>query len=386
MQNTVGGQGRGALITALSAAAIAALAIRTSRQARAAEKRHPPTGRFIEVEGVRLHYLERGDGPPVVFLHGNGAMIEEVASSGFIEAAARTNRVIVFDRPGYGHSTRPRARLWTPQAQARLFRQALDRLGAQRSLVIGHSWGTLVALALALDHPQSVSGLILLGGYYYPTARADVLLLSPPAIPVIGDVLRYTVSPVIGRLAAPGMFKKMFGPLPVPARFSREYPLGLALRPVAIRASAEEAAMMVPAAAALRKRYGELRQPVLLLAGDGDRMADPARQSRRLHRELRHSELKIEPGVGHMVHHAMPVAIAQAARAMSAVLGGAPAPSRLSTREWLSNYRPGADGEVPEDQRIDETTADSFPASDPPSYMGGLRIGEPDRKVEKEEA
>jgi pimeloyl-ACP methyl ester carboxylesterase len=76
-------------------------------------------------------------------------------------------------------------------------------LGIERPIVVGHSLGTMVALALALDHPDQVSGLVLASGYYYPTARADVLFAAPPAIPLLGDLLCHTVTPLIGETAAP---------------------------------------------------------------------------------------------------------------------------------------------------------------------------------------
>lgn len=79
--------------------------------ARRAEAKNPPSGRFLEVDGVRLHYAEFGNGPPLVLLHGNGSMIEDFTSSGLVDLAMQTHRVIVFDRPGFGHSTRPRGRV-----------------------------------------------------------------------------------------------------------------------------------------------------------------------------------------------------------------------------------------------------------------------------------
>src|SRR5205814_2168005 len=78
------------------------------------------------------------------------------------------------------------------------------------AFVIGHSWGTLVALALALVYPEAVRSLILLSGYYYPTLRADVSLFSPPAIPVTGDFLRYTVVPPLTAAMLPAMVKRSF--------------------------------------------------------------------------------------------------------------------------------------------------------------------------------
>src|SRR4030095_8086014 len=85
-----------------------------------AERRNPPTGQFITVDGVRLHYVERGTGTPLVLLHGNGSMIEDFQSSGLIDLAAKDYRVIAIDRPGFGHTNRPRRTIWTPEAQADL--------------------------------------------------------------------------------------------------------------------------------------------------------------------------------------------------------------------------------------------------------------------------
>ena len=75
------------------------------------------------------------------------------------------------------------------------------------------------------------------------------------------------------------------------------------LRPGQLRANAEDAALMIPAAASLRKRYGELTMPVTILAGAADKIVDPDRHARQLHRELRDSELHVLRGVGHMTHH-----------------------------------------------------------------------------------
>ena len=144
--------------------------------------------------------------------------------------------MLLFDRPGFGYSSRPRGRLWTPTAQARLIQHALRQLQVDRAVVVGHSWGTLVAIALALNHRMSFR--CALSGFYFPRFRFDVLVLSPPAIPVIGDVLRYTISPVLGLILMPLLLRAVFGPSPVPARFAREFPISLMLRPQSDLASA----------------------------------------------------------------------------------------------------------------------------------------------------
>jgi pimeloyl-ACP methyl ester carboxylesterase len=300
---------RSGLIAALVLAASAAYVAYRARQA---EREHPPLGRFVEVDGVKLHYSDRGEGPPIVLLHGNGAMATDFEGSGVLDRLAARHRVIAFDRPGFGYSERPRNRVWTPRAQAALLARALAQLNVQQPIVVGHSWGTLVALQLAADFPQRVSGLVLVSGYYFPTWRADVFLLSPPAIPLLGDLMRYTISPLISRLIARPLMRKMFAPRPISPAFESAVPLALMLRPSQLRAAAEESGLMNWAAAALKKSYRDLTLPVTIIAGDGDRVTDLQRQALRLHQEIPHSQLRAQFGIGHMLHYAAPGLVAQA--------------------------------------------------------------------------
>ena len=167
----------------LATATLAGTAIANRQMAKAAETKHPPEGRFMMVDGVRLHFVDSGgDGSPVVLLHGNGTMIADMAISGLIERASRRYRTIAFDRPGFGYSSRPRDAAWTPSAQAMLFRKAFTRLGIEKPIIVAHSWGTLVALGLALEQ-DAAGGLVLVSGYYYPTARPMLLCSRPPLSP-----------------------------------------------------------------------------------------------------------------------------------------------------------------------------------------------------------
>jgi pimeloyl-ACP methyl ester carboxylesterase len=203
-------------------------------------------------------------------------MIEDFASSGLMQDAARHYRVIAFDRPGFGHSTRPRDRVWSAGAQADLVHAALSRLGVSRALVLGHSWGASLATALALKHPQSVSGLVLVSGYYFPTFRPDMALLSGPAVPVLGDLARQTVAPFLTRLLWPLLLRKMFGPAPVPGKF-RRFPKEMAVRPSQLRAAAAESALLGPAAASAADRYADLEMPVVIVAGPATASSTPRR-------------------------------------------------------------------------------------------------------------
>jgi pimeloyl-ACP methyl ester carboxylesterase len=126
------------------------------------------------------------------------------------------------------------------------------------------------------------------------------------AAPIIGDLLSYTVAPLLGRGMRSRVFRKLFAPAAVPPRFQAEFPTELSLRPSQLKASAVDTVSMTPSAAALAARYGELKMPIIIMAGTGDRLVDFASQSRRLDEVLENSTLVPFEGAGHMIHHSAP--------------------------------------------------------------------------------
>jgi pimeloyl-ACP methyl ester carboxylesterase len=293
---------------------MAALAARNTAKARQAERKHPPQGRFISVDGINLHYLEKGSGPPVVMLHGNQVTAEDFELSGVLDRVAKDHRVIAFDRPGFGYSERPRGTIWSAFAQARLIHKALRQLEVERPVIVGHSWGAMVALAHALDYPGDTAALLLLSGYYFPSLRADSAMSLPTALPVIGDVLRYTISPLLVQLAGPYFSKQVFSPAPVSSSFKQQ--ASLALRPSQIGATAVDANLMGPDAARLASRYRSLTLPVTIMAGKGDKIVNVEKQAERLHAMLPQSRLELMEGAGHMLHYLHPEQVAEAADAL----------------------------------------------------------------------
>ncbi len=296
--------------------------------ARLAERWNPPKGAFLDVDGVRLHYSDRGSGQAVLLIHGNAVSGDDYNTSGVAERLVGTCRVIIFDRPGFGYSERPRWRPWAAFEQAELLHKALQQLGVERPVVVGHSWGTLVALALAIRHPADTRGLVLLSGYYFPAFRLDALMVAPVAVPVLGDILRYTISPIFGWLTMPLTKRAMFAPAPVTPRFKAEYSSAMALRPSQIRATSEDGAWMVPSAMGLQADYGALSLPVAIMAGDGDKIVSP-RHAERLRATIPGSSLQIVAGAGHMVHH---VAAEQVMECVLAVATTRGAPAALDER------------------------------------------------------
>ena len=266
--------------------ALAAAAVAVHFKTRADEAAHRPVGKFLTVDGVRLHYIDEGKGPPVVLIHGNAMMVEDFITSGLVDRLRVSQRVIAFDRPGFGYSDRPWSDNWPADRQGELLVQALAQLDVTSATFVGHSIGTQVALAIALNHPSLVKGLVLLSGYFYPEQRLDAALATPTTLPVLGDIYRYTVGPLVASIMTSAAVKAMFSPTDPSVRFVEEFPTALISRPVQLAASAGDAAQMTATASLQAPRYGELKMPVFIMAGDGDKIVDPDRHSVRLHDDI----------------------------------------------------------------------------------------------------
>lgn len=299
--NTTPAASRAGALGALALSAIAS-ALYVERQSRQAGRRHHAPHDLIYIQGARLHYRIVGEGPPVLLVHGNLVDGSDWEACGLLERLARQYRVLVIDRPGFGHSDRPRGIHWTPARQARLLHEAAAVLGFERPVVVGHSLGAQVAMLMALQQPLGVAGLVLVSGYYWPGFRLDRWLAAPAALPVLGDVLRYTTGAWTARATLEATVREIFAPAPVPDRFRELLPRELLLRPLQQRATAEDGARMVTQARVLRRHYDQLRTPISLIAGADDRIVSPD-QAVRLQRTLSGCRLRMVAGVGHMAHY-----------------------------------------------------------------------------------
>jgi pimeloyl-ACP methyl ester carboxylesterase len=290
--------------TSLGLLALAALgsACWVEQRSRTAERRHHPPHELLYIDGNRLHYRLAGEGPDVLLLHGNLVHGADFEAAGIVQRLARQYRVLVVDRPGFGHSDRLRGRVWTPAEQARLIHRAAAALGVKRPVVVGHSMGSQVALCMALQNPADVAGLVLVSGYYWPSLRLDRWLVAPTAVPVLGDLLRYTTAAWTARASLPLAVRSIFDPLPIPEAFRRLLPRELLLRPIQQRATAEDGSRMVTQARVLSRQYAAVRLPTTVIAGAEDGIVSP-QQALRLHAALPQSRLRLLAGVGHMAHY-----------------------------------------------------------------------------------
>ena len=295
-------------------------------EARRLAEAYPPCGHFVEVDGVRLHWIERGAGRPVVFVHGAGGMVEDLLSSRFAPLVGSDHRLIAIDRPGYGHSERPRPDLAGPDlagpvAQARLLHRALARLGVERPVLIGHSWGGAMVLAFAHEFPADVAGVLVLAGWSHPAREATLWMAGLTAAPVVGSLMSRALAPALSGGLAQEIIGQLFAPEPVPASFL-DFPIELALRPSQLRANAEDLAALNPDVARLRRHYRQLTVPMEILTGGADKVVNPMAHAFRLARAVPDAGFQVLPGVGHMLHHTQPEAVCAALARLTARIGG----------------------------------------------------------------
>lgn len=150
---------------------------------------HPEHSWFTTVNGVRIHYQEAGDekAPPILLIHGFISSTL-VWSEVFLPLAHAGFRVIAPDLPGYGYSEKPRDAEYTIESQARAVVGLMDRLEIGKATLVGASYGGAIAAAIALDHPERVSRLVLVGAVASDAPKKK-LLLQIAQLPLVGDIV-----------------------------------------------------------------------------------------------------------------------------------------------------------------------------------------------------
>ena len=124
----------------------------------------PRSATFADIDGVRVRYVDVGEGPPVVLVHGFASSLDTWAAQ--MPALAKHHRVIALDLKGFGWTDRPEG-AYSPEAQARMVLRLLEQRGIEQADFVGHSWGASVTLAAAIAAPQRVRRVALYDAYVY---------------------------------------------------------------------------------------------------------------------------------------------------------------------------------------------------------------------------
>jgi pimeloyl-ACP methyl ester carboxylesterase len=305
------------LLLAAVLLAIAALALFTAHTARRVDAALPPAGRFIEVGGARIHYVEQGSGPALLMIHGLGGHARTFTHS-LVERLARDYRVVVMERPGSGHSTRAPGASAGPLAQARTVAELIRALGLDRPLLVGHSLGGAVALATALEHPELVRGLALVAPLTH-VEQAPPAVFAPYAIrsPLVRSLVAWTVATPGTILRGRQALDALFGPDAVP----RDYAIAggglMGLRPRGFVGTSTDLLAVNHDMPALVERYGSLRVPVGVLYGTGDRILSHQVHGEGMKSRVPACRVELMEG-GHMIPLTAPDRVAAFVRAVDA--------------------------------------------------------------------
>jgi pimeloyl-ACP methyl ester carboxylesterase len=309
---------RRAGLTALGVgAAGVGLAAVSALLGRDAERKVPADGGFIEVDGARLHYIDRGSGPAIVMVHGLGGQIRNFTYA-LSELLEGEHRLIVVDRPGSGYSKAKPGTTPDIRAQGRLVARLIDKLGLEKPLIVGHSLGGAVALAAALAAPGKIGGLLLLAPLTQPMDQVpEVFRRLQRDSKLSRKLTAWTVGVPFGRLTSKPNLKMIFAPDPVPEDFGLRGGGLLALRPGNLEAAMYDIFAARDDLDALVRRYGELKLPVSILFGRGDRLLKPELHGRTTAAAIAGAEFELIEG-GHMLPVTHPQECARVLRAVLA--------------------------------------------------------------------
>lgn len=282
-----------------------------------AEAAYPPIGQLINTSFGRVHATDqgRGDGPPVILIHGASGNVRDWTYD-IAPALASRHRVIAMDRPGFGYSERIGDEVWHSARQAAQLREAAVKMGAENPIIVGHSWGASVALAWALDAPDNVSGVISVSGVTMPWGG-----LAPTLDALgLGSVIASYYNRRMTRTAEEGgverFIQRAFRPQMPPDGYLDYVGAPLALRQKTLDANGEDLANTNPAVTEVAARYGELRVPVAALHGDADWLLNIEQHGQEF-AAATGAKLTPLPGVGHMAHHARTDMLAEVIRSFT---------------------------------------------------------------------
>ncbi len=291
-----------ALILLLVVSGVGTLLWRAGRNEARAERRSPPGGRILAVNGRALHFQVMGEGPPIVLIHGASGNLRDMTFR-LAPALADDFTVIAVDRPGFGHSDALPGRGAGLREQVVALRALMRRLGHDRVFLLGQSYGGAVALKWALEYPETVAGLLLVSAPSNPWEDGLDPLYRLNANPVTGPLLRLWVSAFPPDRLVQASIRSVYAPEPVPPGYPEYLGIGLTLRRTTQRVNAAQVAALKEQIRAMVPHYAEIGIPVEAVHGMRDQIVPAAIHTERLAHQIRGIGLTFLDGVGHMPHN-----------------------------------------------------------------------------------
>lgn len=297
------------VVVALALVGVGTVQFFAQKRERSAALHYPPRGDLIEVNGVTVHAEQMGQGPDLVLIHGASGSTRDFTFA-FADLLKDRYRITILDRPGLGWSDRAAPhydRVWTnahedPITQAGLLRAATQKLGVKNPIVLGHSFGGIVALAWAVEF-DDLAGVVSVAGVANPwpgklgwtytiggTAWGGALVIPLLSAFVPQSYVNATLASIFEPQTAPSGYLDHVGP-------------AMTLRRDTMRANTRQVNWLRPHVVDLSARYGEITEPVEIVHGDADTIVPLDVHSITLPTQIASANLTVLPGVGHMPHH-----------------------------------------------------------------------------------
>ncbi len=277
-----------------------------------AEAAFPPEGQFVEVDGHRVHAVVMGPDtenvPDLVLIHGASGNTRDMTFD-LAPRLAVHYRVIVVDRPGLGYTDRINRSGATIEQQADLLQRAAAQLGAERPIVLGHSYGGAVALAWAVSRPDHIAALVTVAGAAKPWETGLSTYYRVLSHPVLGPLLIPFLTAFVRDERVEQAVGEIFAPQEPPEGYLEHIGAGLTLRRDSLRANALQRAGLLAEIEALHTRYDEITVPTEIVHGTVDTTVGLSIHSEPLSRQIAGANLTVLPGIGHMPHHSTPEAV-----------------------------------------------------------------------------
>jgi pimeloyl-ACP methyl ester carboxylesterase len=268
-----------------------------------AEKALRKPRRFVQIaDDLKLSYVEAGSGPDVVLIHGTLTTLEDMTLA-LSDSLTEHCRMIAFDRPGFGLSGRRRFLDAGVERQAARLWDALDVLEVETPVLVGHSFGASVALAMAVARPTRVKGVVALAPIVFPELRLEHLIFGPRAPLITGDTFAWTAHRTADPVLFPLLWRAMFLPQDLPDALTRAFPFGLAGGQAASVRVGEDCLAASHELGPLVARATTCATPVRVFGGDRDLVVRNGRHGRWLCALMPNAEFVDLPGLGHMAHH-----------------------------------------------------------------------------------
>ena len=263
----------------------------------------------VVVDGMTLNYVSAGSGKPVVLIHGNPGSSEDYTLA-VVGRLSQSYYVVAFDRPGHGYSERQDSLQTTVEVQARIIRDALQKLALEKPVLVGHSWGGSLVLAAAVAHGKDLAGVVLLAPAAYPSVNIEWWSVLPH-IPLLGNLVVTTLTPLLGRGIVRKSLKQAYAPQDVQTDYA-ERSLDLWMKPDRIRACAYDERTLGASLKVLSEHYQNIEMPVVIVTGSADRLLNPEEHAYPLHKTIKHSKLVVLPETGHQLPQTRPDAVISA--------------------------------------------------------------------------